>query len=220
MKSVSPLVPAVAALLLHATLIAAMVTGLSASRKPDVPPRPVTIELVQMQPPAPLPVAPAAQVPEKKRPEPKPRVERKSAPTPAPREITAPQPPDVTFDARPSPSGATAVPATPAVPAPAAPAPPAKTSVSVATYAASNRKPPYPRLSRVNDEQGTVVLRVLVKADGTAGNVEIRTSSGYPLLDESARTTVQTWRFNPATADGKPIAEWYQLAVPFTLQNN
>lgn len=64
------------------------------------------------------------------------------------------------------------------------------------------------------------MLRVLVKADGTTGMVEIKASSGYPLLDESARRAVQGWRFNPATIDGKPIAEWYQLAVPFTLQDN
>lgn len=64
------------------------------------------------------------------------------------------------------------------------------------------------------------MLRVLVNADGTAGAVEIRNSSGYPLLDESAKSTVQTWRFKPATVDGKPVAEWYQLSIPFTLQNN
>ena len=64
------------------------------------------------------------------------------------------------------------------------------------------------------------MLRVQVRADGTAGAVEIKSSSGYPLLDESARSTVQAWRFKPATVDGKPVTEWYQLAVPFTLQNN
>jgi protein TonB len=229
MKSVSPLAPAAATLLLHAALIATVLAGLSDSRKSETPPKPITVELVRIQPPTPLPVAPAAPpapAPEKKRPEPKPRAEHKPAPVPRePREVPAPkvQAPDVSFDAKPSSSTSAAVPATPAPSvqaAPASPAPPAKTSVSVASYAASNRKPPYPRLSRLNDEQGTVVLRVLVKADGTAGNVEIKTSSGYPLLDESARTTVQTWRFNPATVDGKPISEWYQVTIPFTLQNN
>ena len=106
-------------------------------------------------------------------------------------------------------------------PAPSPPRPPVKTGVSIsASYAASNRKPPYPRLSRINDEQGTVVLRVLVRTDGSAGAVEIKSSSGYPLLDESAKNTVQTWRFNPATVDGKPRAEWYRLAIPFTLQDD
>jgi periplasmic protein TonB len=75
-------------------------------------------------------------------------------------------------------------------------------------------------MSRSNDESGTVVLRVLVKADGTAGAVEVKTSSGYARLDESARSTVQTWRFKPATVNGTPVEEWYQVAIPFTLQNN
>ncbi|MGH8807249.1 MAG: energy transducer TonB, partial [Noviherbaspirillum sp.] len=110
------------------------------------------------------------------------------------------QVPAASFEAKPSASGTTAITAEPAA-APAAPPAPAKTSASVASYAGSNRKPPYPRLSLRNEEQGTVVLRVLVKADGTAGAVELKKSSGYPLLDESARRTVPRWRFNPATVD-------------------
>ncbi len=220
MKSASPLVSAAAALLLHAALIVLVITGLSTQQSVSTPPVPIAIELLPAPPsapPTPLPVA-AQAPPEKKRPEPKHRSAPK--PTPAPHEIPAPrtQVPDVAFDAKPAPSNSTAISAPPA-PVQAAPTPP-RTSISVATYAASNRKPSYPRLSRVNDEQGTVMLRVLVRADGTAGAVELKTSSGYPLLDESARTTVQTWRFNPATVDGKPVAEWYQLAIPFTLQNN
>lgn len=106
------------------------------------------------------------------------------------------------------------------MPAPAAPAAPAKTRASEANYAASNRKPPYPRLARRNNEEGTVLLRVLVKADGTAGTVEIKKSSGYDLLDKSASTTVQTWRFSPATVNGKAVDEWYEVPIPFKLENN
>lgn len=96
----------------------------------------------------------------------------------------------------------------------------AKTSVSIpASYAASNRKPDYPKLSQRFGEQGTTVLRVLVQSDGSAGEVQIRKSSGYELLDEAARTAIRSWRFNPATSDGKAIAEWYQIPIPFTLQN-
>jgi len=92
-----------------------------------------------------------------------------------------------------------------------------KTGASEAAYAATNRKPPYPRLARLNGEQGTVQLRVLVRADGTAGPVEIASSSGYPLLDQSAAATVRTWRFSPATVDGRPVDEWYRITIPFTL---
>ena len=74
-------------------------------------------------------------------------------------------------------------------------------------------------MSRRYGEQGTVVLRVLVKADGAAGKVEVRTSSGYPLLDEAAREAVQDWRFIPATRDGKPVSEWYLVPVTFALRN-
>jgi protein TonB len=58
-----------------------------------------------------------------------------------------------------------------------------------------------------------------VNADGPAGQIEIKSSSGYPLLDESAKTAVQTWRFNPGTSDGKPVADWFLIPIPFKLQN-
>jgi protein TonB len=142
-------------------------------------------------------------------------------PTPAPSAPPSSAAAVPSVPAESSPAPAQAVAPAPPVPAPPAhPAPPAKTSVSIpATYAASNRKPEYPTMSRRYEEQGTVVLRVFVKEDGTAGDVEIKKSSGYPLLDKSAKSTVQTWRFNPATSNGKPVAEWYQLSIPFKLQD-
>ncbi|OWW20104.1 hypothetical protein AYR66_11990 [Noviherbaspirillum denitrificans] len=95
-----------------------------------------------------------------------------------------------------------------------------RTSASEASYAATNRTPPYPRIALSNGDEGTVILRVLVTAEGTAGAVEIAKTSGHTLLDESARRTVLSWRFKPATVDGKPVAEWYQVPIPFKLQNN
>ena len=84
-----------------------------------------------------------------------------------------------------------------------------------ASYRGSNVAPVYPSLSLKNREQGTVVLRVLVKSDGTAGNVEIKSSSDYPRLDQSAIQAVKAWRFNPATVDGKSIDEWYEVPIIF-----
>ncbi|MBS1170792.1 MAG: hypothetical protein H6R01_1710 [Burkholderiaceae bacterium] len=88
-----------------------------------------------------------------------------------------------------------------------------------ADYLVSNRKPEYPLLARQNDEQGTVVLRVLVTEDGRAGKVQLAQSSGYPLLDQSAQSAVQFWRFRPATRNSQPVAEWYRLAIPFKLHS-
>jgi len=102
-----------------------------------------------------------------------------------------------------------------------APAAAAKTGVSIpANYRGSNAQPVYPTWSQKNREQGTVVLRVLVKSDGTAGNVEIKSSSGYPRLDQSAIQAVKYWLFTPATRDGKPIDEVYELDITFKQPNN
>ena len=95
-----------------------------------------------------------------------------------------------------------------------------RTGVSIsASYAASNRPPVQPARSLRNNEEGKVVLRVMVQADGSAGEVQVRTSSGFPMLDEAARSAVQTWRFNPATSDGKAVAEWYLVPIIFKLSN-
>ena len=95
-----------------------------------------------------------------------------------------------------------------------------RTGVSIpASYAATNRPPVQPARSLRNGEEGRVMLRVLVQADGTAGEVQVRTSSGFPMLDEAARSAVQTWRFNPATSSGKPVAEWYLVPIVFKLSN-
>lgn len=201
--------------------------------------RPLTVQLVQLAPdavPSPTPKleAPtAAMNAPPKRPSNTSRVTPKITTVPKPLVPTiktrqTPRPeasmPEVqhkqkTMPDHVSPVSATAAEFTVATAAPAAAAL-AKTSVSIpASYAASNRKPDYPKLSQRFGEQGTTVLLVLVQSDGSAGEVQIRKSSGYDLLDASARTAIRNWRFNPATSDGKAIAEWYEISIPFTLQN-
>lgn len=94
------------------------------------------------------------------------------------------------------------------------------TSVYIpAEYAAGNRKPVYPTLSLRYGEEGTVVLRVLVGADGRADQVKIHTSSGHKLLDRSALQAVQDWRFAPATNNGQPVSDWFLVPIPFTLHD-
>ena len=217
MKGMLPFAAASAAAALHAILIAAAILGLESKPEKSVSIKPVEVSLLQEHPAAPLastePLAPTVASPppspRKNLPKPRAHISNKQAP---PAQIETPDAPPA---ATPSESNA-AAPVAPAF----APPQPVKTGVSIsASYAASNRKPPYPRLSRQNEEQGVVELRIFVKADGTAGTVEVASSSGYPLLDESARSTVQTWRFNPATVDGKPVGEWYRIPIPFKLQD-
>ncbi|WP_088706997.1 energy transducer TonB [Noviherbaspirillum denitrificans] len=225
MPSPAPL-PAAATILLHAGLIAAVVAGLMTSPSPDKPAEPLQVRIVPPEPPPvaapPTPVQPAPPQPappalKKERPAPRPQAETR----PAPQAKSTPpvQVPEAAFEAKPGP--AAAPPATvSAPPAPPASPSPVRTSASEASYAATNRTPPYPRIALSNGDEGTVILRVLVTAEGTAGAVEIAKTSGHTLLDESARRTVLSWRFKPATVDGKPVAEWYQVPIPFKLQNN
>ncbi|MDB5764698.1 MAG: hypothetical protein JWQ21_3693 [Herminiimonas sp.] len=213
-----------ASLCFHAGMIAIVTMGLSSRPEKPVEPLPVPVELLPAQKidtsPAPLPVAEVKSQPVKKPVQPKPRtVPKPVAPSDKPRKQVPTEAPSVAAPAPQQPTPVASAPPAPAPPA-AAPSPPVRTGVSIpASYAASNRKPEQPPLSRRYGEQGTVTLRVLVKADGAAGAVEIKSSSGYPLLDEAAKSTVQSWRFNPATSDGKPMADWYLVPITFKLQN-
>ncbi len=69
--------------------------------------------------------------------------------------------------------------------------------------------PPYPRIARERGWEGTVVLRLTITREGTVERADIRSSSGFPILDEQALETVQKWRFEPAR-DG-------EFAVPATV---
>jgi TonB family protein len=91
------------------------------------------------------------------------------------------------------------------------------TNPSLSSKELTNLKPMYPHMSKRHGEQGTVVLRVLVKSDGTAGTIEVKSSSGFLRLDQAAIDAVKTWRFNPAKIDGKSVDEWYQIPLSFKL---
>jgi periplasmic protein TonB len=64
--------------------------------------------------------------------------------------------------------------------------------------------------------QGTVVLRVIVGADGLPKDIQVRSSLGMGL-DEKAIAAVKTWRFEPAKKDGHPVPVPIDLEVDFHL---
>lgn len=80
-------------------------------------------------------------------------------------------------------------------------------------------KPPYPSRSRDLGEEGTVIIAILVAADGSVADAYVSKSSGYSLLDGSALSTVKTkWRFKPATNSGKPVASWVRAPINFSIK--
>lgn len=112
--------------------------------------------------------------------------------------------------------------AKPALSAPGSPKPNTPEILVIKTppnAATSNMVGSYPLMSQRFREQGTVRVRFLIKRDGTVNNAEIMRSSGYPRLDKAAMDAVKTWRFTPATEDGKPVDSWYQTELTFKLND-
>lgn len=77
--------------------------------------------------------------------------------------------------------------------------------------------PRYPAAARRAGVQGPVVIRGIVRRDGTIDNLEIIKDLPYGLGDE-ARRAVNRWRFRPATFRGEPIDVYYTVTVNFRLQ--
>lgn len=110
--------------------------------------------------------------------------------------------------------------APPQIAEPAPPAP-AAAAISQARFDADylrNPPPPYPPLSRRMGEEGKVILRVSVNAQGTADSVEVRTSSGSSRLDDSALRTVRTWRFIPAKRGDVAVHSFVLVPIIFKLE--
>lgn len=77
--------------------------------------------------------------------------------------------------------------------------------------------PRYPPGARRAGVQGPVVIRGVVRRDGSIDNLEIIKDLPYGLGEE-ARRAVSRWRFRPATYRGEPIDVYYTVTVNFRLQ--
>jgi TonB family protein len=76
--------------------------------------------------------------------------------------------------------------------------------------------PEYSEEARKAKYQGTVVLSLIVGADGVPRDIRVARSVGLGL-DEKAIETVKTWKFDPGTKDGKPVATYATIEVAFHL---
>ena len=81
-----------------------------------------------------------------------------------------------------------------------------------------NPAPAYPGASRRLGEQGRVLLRVLVNTAGRAEEVQLRASSGFVRLDDSARDTVKAWKFFSARRGSETIAAWVLIPISFRME--
>lgn len=77
-------------------------------------------------------------------------------------------------------------------------------------------EPRYDDEARLARYQSTVVLSVVVGADGQVHNVRLKQSAGYGL-DERAVESVKQWRFQPAVREGQPVPVLATIEVNFRL---
>lgn len=180
--------------------------------------------------PEPLPMAQPEPVRELPRVEPEPpKPVRK--PLPRPEKVALPQ----LAAASDAPSAVSVAPQEPAPPEPVAiDAVSTPTAAAVAPVAAvaepppvnpprfdvaylQNPKPAYPSMSNRLGEEGTVMLWVMVEADGTPSKVDIRKSSGFPRLDQAALEAVRKWKFVPARRGTEALAAAVFVPLSFAL---
>lgn len=228
------------ALMLALGLHAGGVIGMLLQRQPVLPPEaPVTwISLAAIAPqpvvetPPPQPAVAASPVVETPPPQPVPvaAVETVRAVTARPKPVTPPQAkpkpkpktahvPPVAHVTTPQAAAQPVAESRPAAkPAETAPAP---TPIVPAQYNAAylnNPAPAYPALARRLGEQGKVLLRTRVLADGSPGAVEVQQSSGSSRLDAAAREAVARWRFVPARQGEMTLASWVLVPINFQLE--
>lgn len=202
----------VATVALHAAVLGALL-AYQPTRSALAAAAPIMVDWIAAPKPEPVVAPPEPPKPRVVHHRPKPvetpKVIAAPAESPSPSPVVAPAPPPPS----PPPRQVAAIPA----PAPApAPEPVVVEPIFNAAYL-RNPKPAYPNLSRKLHEEGRVMLRVLVSAKGAAERVEIQTSSGYPRLDESARSTIRDWKFVPAKRGSEPVDGWVLIPINFDM---
>ncbi len=83
----------------------------------------------------------------------------------------------------------------------------------------NNPAPDYPSMSRRQGEEGRVLMKVLVSADGAAEDVQIEKTSGSDRLDNAAVAAVKKWRFIPAKKNNQPLSAYVLVPIKFSLDN-
>jgi protein TonB len=120
-----------------------------------------------------------------------------------------------TFAVAPQPPAPVSAPPIAAAPAPV----PAFVAARFDADYLDNPKPLYPHASRRLGEEGKVVLRVFVSAEGEAQRVEVKHSSGFPRLDQAAEGAVTRWRFVPAKRGDQAVTAWVMVPIVFSLNS-
>ena len=89
--------------------------------------------------------------------------------------------------------------------------------VSQVNYLGSPPNPVYPRASQRRNEQGRVVVRVVISTEGSVMDVWVKNSSGHQRLDEAALSAVRKVKFKPYTENGIAFRAMADIPFDFVL---
>jgi TonB family protein len=79
--------------------------------------------------------------------------------------------------------------------------------------------PEYPEVQRQARVEADLFFHILVRADGTLGQICLLQDSGTGLgFDDAATKAISKWRYEPARLDGEPIALPFAISVRFRLR--
>lgn len=82
--------------------------------------------------------------------------------------------------------------------------------------AVSAPSPEAPQQSSGKGKEGVSVLSIIVEPDGSTSHIRVVKPVGHGL-DEKAVDAVKTWKFKPATLNGKPVAVQIAVEIKFHL---
>ena len=78
-------------------------------------------------------------------------------------------------------------------------------------------QPQYTEIARKARIQGVVIVQAIINKEGEVTNVKVLKGLAMGLSEEAVKA-IKTWKFSPATLNGKPVDVYYNLTVNFRLQ--
>ena len=66
--------------------------------------------------------------------------------------------------------------------------------------------------------EAIIGVSFVVEEDGTTSDVRVVKAYSHPLFDDAVIAAAKTWKFKPATLEGKPIRVRRLVRVPFRLR--
>ena len=112
-----------------------------------------------------------------------------------------------------------APPPAPPPPPPPPPKPAAPVFVDIETVnkrRVDGHDPVYPPSAQRNEEEGVVVAKITISAEGKVTDVQILQT--HPAFERSVREAIASWRFSPHLVNGQPVAFYTIKKFVFKLQ--